>query len=67
MYQKNKVAIGTIFKTGQNCQESGVYRFAGYTDGSSSHGATTTIPLAENNTFPPYNNKGAFWRLESYA
>lgn len=64
---KARVPLGTQFHTGQTCKESGVYRFAGYMDYTPSYGVSTTIPLAVGNTFPPYNGKGAKWRLEVYA
>ena len=51
--------IGTTAKTGEKCPESGVWKVEGY--------PTTTAPIAEGNTMPPYGNKGVTWRLIQYA
>lgn len=54
-----KKPIGTKANTGQKCPESGVWKV----DGNPS----TTAPIAEGNTMPPYNNKAVTWTLISYA
>ncbi|MFO8653007.1 hypothetical protein SC438_07620 [Legionella pneumophila] len=54
-----KCPIGTRGKTGGVCPESGVWRSEGI--------ASTTIPLAKGNRFPPYNKKAVTWILQSYA
>jgi hypothetical protein len=55
-------------KTGQACPKSGVYRFDGYVDGTTSpfpHPHEKEIPLAETNIAPPVRsaNKGCYWLL----
>ncbi len=60
--------IGARYKTGQTCEESGVYRFDGYLDGTSSPSPTAEereIALSRNETFPPIRsaNKGCWWKL----
>jgi hypothetical protein len=62
-------AIGTRFKTGEKCVESGRYEFDGYTDGTSSPPPTTAEreePIARGDTFPPIRscNKGCYWKLK---
>lgn len=62
------IAIGTRFKTGQKCIESGVYRFDGYLDGTNFPSPTaeeSEIPLSKGETFPPINSadKGCWWAL----
>lgn len=62
------VAIGTRFKTGDNCQESGVYAFDGYTDGTSSPAPKAEereIPISKRETFPPIRSAGksCWWKL----
>ncbi|KTC83390.1 hypothetical protein [Legionella cincinnatiensis] len=52
-----KCPIGTRGKTGGVCPESGVWRSEGI--------ASTTIPLAKGNRFPPYNKKAVTWILQS--
>lgn len=64
--------LGSTFKTGQVCVASGVYEFAGYTDGSWAPSPTSSereIPLAAGNTFPLIRsaNKGCWWRLTRHA
>jgi hypothetical protein len=54
--------------TGQQCQVSGVYRFAGYLDGTqlpTPKPDEHEIPLAAPNVAPPIKsaNKGCYWRL----
>jgi len=60
--------IGDRFKTGQKCVESGVYRFDGYLDGTSTPTPTLEeyeIPLSVNEVFPPVKSadKGCWWKL----
>ena len=55
-------------KTGQACTKSGVYRFDGYVDGTTSPSPRPhemEIPLAEPNIAPPVRsaNKGCYWLL----
>lgn len=54
-----KKPIGTTASTGQKCPESGVWKVVGF--------PTTTAPIAEGNTMPPYGGKAVTWRLEYYA
>jgi hypothetical protein len=54
-----KKPIGTTARTGEKCPESGVWKVEGT--------PTTTAPIAEGNTMPPYGNKGVTWRLIQYA
>lgn len=56
---RTKVAIGTTSRTGEKCPESGVWAVVGT--------PTTTAPIAEGNTMPPYGGKAVTWRLVSYA
>lgn len=51
--------IGTTATTGQKCPESGVWKVVG--------NPTTTAPIAEGNTMPPYNGKAVTWQLIQYA
>lgn len=46
-------------KTGTKCPESGVWKVNGT--------PTTTAPIAEGNTMPPYKNKGVTWTLKQKA
>lgn len=55
----SKVPLGTTRKTGEKCPESGVWE--------AQSSPSTTIPLSEGETFPPYNNKAVTWKLVSYA
>lgn len=62
------VAIGTRFKTGEVCQESGRYEFDGYVDGTRFPQPTPRerqIPLSEGERFPPIRstNKACWWKL----
>ncbi len=62
------VAIGTRFKTGQKCVESGRYQFDGYLDGTSYPAPTAEereIPLSNGETFPPIRSTGrsCWWKL----
>lgn len=54
-----KTPIGTTRSTGQKCPESGVWKALSI--------PSTTIPLSEGETFPPYNSKAVTWQLISYA
>jgi hypothetical protein len=61
-------AVGTRFKTGEKCVESGRYKFDGYTDGTSTPSPTAEereIPLSTNETFPPIRSTGkaCWWKL----
>jgi len=50
------VTVGTRFRTGQTCIESGEYGFDGYLDGTSFPTPTAEerrIPLSVGETFPP--------------
>jgi hypothetical protein len=63
-------ALGTLYRTGQINPVSGVFDFAGYTDGTSSPTPSSyarRIPLTKGETFPPCERKAAYWRLASYA
>jgi hypothetical protein len=61
-------AIGTRFKTGQTCPESGRYQFDGYLDGTwtpSPSAEEKEIPLSRDETFPPVRSTGkaCWWKL----
>ncbi len=60
--------IGTRFKTGQDCIESGRYGFDGYTDGTSTPAPQShekEIPLSKGEKFPPIRSTGkaCWWKL----
>lgn len=55
----SKWPLGTTRTTGQNCPESGVWEALS--------SPSTTIPLSQGETFPPYNNNGVTWKLIRYA
>jgi len=62
------VSIGTRFRTGETCKESGVYEFDGYLDGTYSPAPTAEekrIPLSSGETFPPIRSseKACYWKL----
>lgn len=62
-------AIGSRYRTGEPCGQSGIYAFDGYTDGTSSPSPTQeerVIPVSRGGTFPPVRscNKGAYWKLQ---
>jgi hypothetical protein len=64
-------AVGTRFKTGEKCVDSGRYAFDGYLDGSSTPAPTSEerqIPLAKGNTFPLIRscNKACYWELKQH-
>ncbi len=54
-----RVPLGTTRKTGEKCPESGVWESQGT--------PSTTIPLSEGETFPPYNDEDTTWKLIAYA
>jgi hypothetical protein len=54
-----KKPIGTTASTGHKCPESGVWKVVGT--------PTTTAPIAEGNTMPPYNGSAVTWKLIQYA
>ena len=54
-----KHPIGITASTGQKCPESGVWKVVST--------PTTTAPIAEGYTMPPYNYKSAVWQLIQYA
>jgi len=59
----------TRYKTGQNCPQTGVYRFDGYTDGTSTPAPTAEekeIRLSRDETFPPIRSseKACWWVLK---
>lgn len=61
-------AVGTRFKTGEKCVDSGRYVFDGYTDGTTSPAPTSEereIPISKGDTFPPIRscNKGCWWKF----
>lgn len=53
------VPLGTTATTGSSCPESGVWVVVGT--------PSTTAPIAEGNTMPPYAGKAVTWRLQAYA
>jgi hypothetical protein len=55
----SKSPIGTTATTGQKCPESGIWKVVG--------NPSTTAPIAEGNTMPPYNQSSATWQLTQYA
>lgn len=62
------VKIGSIYNTGQTCEQSGTYDFAGYMDGKYDPSPTKDeekISLSKSKIFPPIRsaNKGCKWRL----
>lgn len=54
-----KKPLGTRAKTGEKCPESGVWKVVG--------NPSTTAPIAEGNTMPPYQGKAVTWELSQYA
>lgn len=54
-----RAPLGTTARTGQRCPESGVWKAQGF--------PSTTAPIAEGNTMPPYNGKAVTWVLIQYA
>ncbi|MCB9587925.1 MAG: YjzC family protein [Polyangiaceae bacterium] len=62
-------AIGSRFRTGQKCTQTGVYHWDGYTDGTRLPAPTSeerVITLDAGRIFPPVNSadKGAYWVLK---
>lgn len=58
----------TRYKTGEECEVSGRYRFDGYTDGTNHPRPTKEeeeIPLSRGETFPPIRSAGkaCWWKL----
>jgi len=51
--------LGTKARTGEKCPESGVWKVVGT--------PSTTAPIAEGNTMPPYNGSAVTWELKAYA
>ena len=54
-------AVGTRFKTGEKCVESGRYRFDGYLDGTHyppPAAEEREIPLSAGETSPPIRSSG---------
>lgn len=54
-----KKPLGTLARTGEKCPESGVWKVEGY--------PSTTAPIAEHNTMPPYDGRAVTWKLIQYA
>lgn len=59
----------TRYKTGQKCNNSGTYKFDGYTDGTWAPSPTTEeseIKLTVGETFPPIKSseKACWWKLK---
>ena len=55
----SKKPIGTTARTGEKCPESGVWQ--------AQTTPSTTAPIAEHNTMPPYGGKAVTWKLIQYA
>ena len=60
--------IGTRFRTGETCPESGRYQFDGYLDGTSHpppKAEERQIPISTNERFPPIRSaeKACWWKL----
>jgi hypothetical protein len=57
--------LGSVFKTGESCQVSGVYSCVSCT----SVGRANEIPLSLGETFPPCRkcSAGVRWKLIRYA
>lgn len=57
-----------VYKTGQQCPQSAVWKFAGYVDGSQwppPKPEERDIPLSKGEIFPPIRSaaKAAWWRF----
>ncbi|WP_407270400.1 YjzC family protein [Radiobacillus sp. PE A8.2] len=66
------MTIGDRYKTGQLSPANAYYKWDGYTDGTRSPSPTdeeSKIKLEKSEVFPPINScdKGAYWRMTSYA
>lgn len=60
--------IGTRFRTGETCPESGRYQFDGYTDGSwqpPPRPSEKEIPISRGEKFPPIRSSGkaCYWKF----
>ncbi|MFN8307340.1 MAG: hypothetical protein U0T79_11230 [Ferruginibacter sp.] len=53
------MAVGRTARTGEKCPESGVWEVVGT--------PSTTAPIAEGNTMPPYDGKAVTWKLIQLA
>jgi hypothetical protein len=53
------MSIGRTAKTGEVCQESGVWKVEGT--------PSTTAPIAQGNRMPPYDGKAVTWKLIQLA
>ena len=51
--------LGTTARTGEKCRESGVWE--------AQSSPSTTAPIAEGDTMPPYRNAAVTWKLIAYA
>lgn len=51
--------IGTKARTGEKCPESGVWKVVGE--------PSTTAPISERDTMPPYAGRAVTWELIAYA
>ena len=66
------MAIGDLYKTGQNSPAHARYNWDSYTDGTKTPAPTSEekqIVLENGEKFPPISscNKGAKWRMSSYV
>lgn len=62
------VAVGTRFRTGATCVESGVYGFDGYLDGTTypaPRAEEREIPISSGERFRPIRSggKACYWKL----
>ncbi len=62
------IQIGTRFRTGETCPESGRYQFDGYLDGTSQPSplaAERELPISRGEKFPPVrsSSKACYWKL----
>lgn len=66
------MAIGDLYKTGQRSPANAYYAWDSYTDGTRTPSPTAEermIKLENSEVFPPINScdKGAYWKMTSYA
>lgn len=66
------MSIGDRYKTGQKSPVNAYYAWDGYTDGTNSPRPTDEemkIKLERDEVFPPIKSadKGAYWKMTSYA
>jgi len=66
------MAIGDLYKTGENSTANAHYAWVRYTDGTKIPSPTIKekyIKLEKGEKFPPINSqkKGAWWKMTSYA